>query len=347
MPSVTIIGSGVFGLSIAYSLPLSYDITIVARNLPGDPDSLEWASPWAGAGFGGGSTQDPEQIDILKASFRWFWELAEKHPESSVKKMTEHLFRDNTDTDSDLWWKDFMPDYKILPQASLPPHSNAQIAISHTTLVMHANKYILWLHSRLLARGVRFVRASVASIAEVHSGVYNTEGGGVEPDVIVNATGVGALTLGGVEDLDVEPIRGQTLLLSDPHLKITTMTLRSGNDYCYIIPRGDGTVVVGGIKDFGDTSPEPNPTQRLSILTRAHELNTLIPPTPPTPTDDIHIIRDIVGIRPGRKTGLRVESEVIGGARVVHAYGGAGGGFALSAGVGRRVARLVDGFVHH
>lgn len=46
MPCITIIGSGVFGLSIAHSLPLSYDITIVARNLPGDPDSSEWASPW-------------------------------------------------------------------------------------------------------------------------------------------------------------------------------------------------------------------------------------------------------------------------------------------------------------
>lgn len=48
MPSVTIIGAGVFGLSVAHSLPLLYDVTIVARDMPGDPDSLDWASPWYG-----------------------------------------------------------------------------------------------------------------------------------------------------------------------------------------------------------------------------------------------------------------------------------------------------------
>jgi D-amino-acid oxidase len=46
MPAITIIGAGVFGLSIAHALPLSYDITVLARDMPGDDDSLEWASPW-------------------------------------------------------------------------------------------------------------------------------------------------------------------------------------------------------------------------------------------------------------------------------------------------------------
>jgi D-amino-acid oxidase len=46
MPSVTILGAGVFGLSIAHALPRGWDITLVARDMPGDGDSLAWASPW-------------------------------------------------------------------------------------------------------------------------------------------------------------------------------------------------------------------------------------------------------------------------------------------------------------
>ena len=46
MPSVMIIGAGVFGLSIAHALPLAYDVTILARDMPGDADSQDWASPW-------------------------------------------------------------------------------------------------------------------------------------------------------------------------------------------------------------------------------------------------------------------------------------------------------------
>lgn len=86
--------------------------------------------------------------------------------------------------------------------SEIPPHSRARIAISHTTLVIDANAYIIWLSDRLRARGVHFVRATVPAIADVHSGAY-----GPVPDVVVNATGLGAKTLGGVVDADVEPIR--------------------------------------------------------------------------------------------------------------------------------------------
>jgi hypothetical protein len=39
----------------------------------------------AGAGFGFGTTTDALEQEMLVASFRWFWELAERHPESSVR----------------------------------------------------------------------------------------------------------------------------------------------------------------------------------------------------------------------------------------------------------------------
>ncbi|TFK51607.1 hypothetical protein OE88DRAFT_1659731 [Heliocybe sulcata] len=75
MPKVTVVGAGVFKLTIALSLPRHYDVTIVACDMPGDLDSLDWASPWAGAGFGGGGTKpnDAEELEMLQAAFRYYW----------------------------------------------------------------------------------------------------------------------------------------------------------------------------------------------------------------------------------------------------------------------------------
>lgn len=53
--TVVILGAGVIGLTVAHVLssqaPNTYNIIIVARDLPGDFDSQAWASPWAGANW--------------------------------------------------------------------------------------------------------------------------------------------------------------------------------------------------------------------------------------------------------------------------------------------------------
>lgn len=348
MPRVTVVGAGVFGLTIALSLPRHYDVTIVARDMPDDPDSLGWASPWAGAGFGGGGTKpnDPEEMEMLKAAFRYFWTLSEEHPESSVKKMRDVFIRDNVDTDSDLWWKDFMPDYRIMDPSELPPASNAKIGITYTSLVLTPATYLAYLFSLLKASpNVSIVRSELSSLEQLVPSSSSSAGaspfGAVAPDVIVNASGVGAGSL--VNDDLVEPVRGQTIVIRQPD--VDHMTLRSGIDYCYVIPRGDGTVVIGGIKEHGKTSPEVDPEIRKDIAFRAHQLD----PRVPSSVEALDVVRDIVGIRPGRRGGMRLEAEVLelggGSVPVVHAYGAGGTGYALSPGVARRVAQMVDAFV--
>lgn len=43
--SIVIVGAGITGLVAAYVLSPKYDVTIVARDLPGDMGT-NWASPW-------------------------------------------------------------------------------------------------------------------------------------------------------------------------------------------------------------------------------------------------------------------------------------------------------------
>lgn len=56
-------------------------------------------------------------------------------------------------------------------------------------------------------------------------------------------------------------------------------------------------------------------------------------------------MRDIVGIRPQRKTGTRIEKEVVNGQDVVHAYGPPGGGYIFSFGLANNVIDLVESSV--
>lgn len=94
--------------------------------------------------------------------------------------------------------------------SELPPNSHARIGISYTSLVLDLPRYIAWLAARLRMRGVTFARGTAVSLAQVQNGTF-----GPVPDVIVNATGVGARTLGGVEDPEVEPVRCVFHILSN------------------------------------------------------------------------------------------------------------------------------------
>jgi len=73
-------------------------------------------------------------------------------------------------------------------------------------LSVNAPIYIRWLADELRKLGVEFKRRTLASLDqafEVFDGV----------SLVVNATGLGAKSLGGVADALVEPIRGQTVLI--------------------------------------------------------------------------------------------------------------------------------------
>lgn len=73
------------GLAIASLLPRDYSVTIVARNHPGDPDSLEWASPWAGAIWMPLYESDERELLAQLNTLKYLMELSVTKPESSVR----------------------------------------------------------------------------------------------------------------------------------------------------------------------------------------------------------------------------------------------------------------------
>ncbi|KAH8432770.1 FAD-dependent oxidoreductase [Aspergillus melleus] len=313
-------------MAIASQLPRHHDITIIARNLPGDePHSQEWASPWAGAVWTGmdGSTPREQQFQ-LNALAVW-WKLALSDPASSVRRIEMNEYRD-TKTLDQIWFAGKVPEFQVIPDEERLPGTT--VGFRYRTIVLTPMVFLPWLRSKLEATGVKFQRATVRSLADLKE---------MGHDILINAAGIGPLRLKDVKDTKVQEVRGQTILVKS---KFDKLFVRNGNNYTYAFARGDGTTVLGGIKQFGSAETQVDANIRADIIRRVHES---LPDDFPSPDPkDYTIVRDIVGIRPQREGGVRVEQETLDGQKVVHAYGVAGGGYVFSFGVGKEVARLVD-----
>lgn len=143
---------------------------------------------------------------------------------------------------------------------------------------------------------------------------------------------------------------GQTALTdSTAATKTVTKQSRDGS-WSFIIPRFfAGGTVVGGTKQPGNWTVEPEVATREKLLSEGGKIAGMAMGSGGT-RSDVKVIADIVGRRPMREGGMRIEIERPRAAGwgerrsevpVVHAYGAGGRGFEISWGVAEEVADLV------
>jgi D-amino-acid oxidase len=136
-------------------------------------------------------------------------------------------------------------------------------------------------------------------------------------DVVINCAGIGAREL--LRDAGVEPHRGQVAIVP----KINNLPYAIVCDdvpLMYAIPRSNDCVF-GGTNDLSDDLVvDPATTARIvAECTRALKI------------EKPNVLGERVGLRPFRKSGVRVErSRLRDGRTVVHNYGHGGSGFTLS-----------------
>jgi D-amino-acid oxidase len=199
--------------------------------------------------------------------------------------------------------------------------------------------YLPWLVSRCLENNVVLKRAVLAHVREA-ADLHHC---GKRADVIVNCTGLSARKLGGVEDMQMVPIRGQVVVVrNDAGL----MTSISGNDapddeisYTMTRAAGGGTIL-GGCYQVNNWDPVPCQNLAIRIMERAVAVCPAL--TQGKGIEHLSIIRHGVGLRPMRTGGPRVESEVVEGVSIVHCYGHSGSGYQSSYGSCGEAARLVN-----
>ena len=143
-------------------------------------------------------------------------------------------------------------------------------------------------------------------------------------DLVINCAGIGAREL--VQDADLEPHRGQVAIV--PKIEgLSCAIVCDDAPLMYAIPRTNDCVF-GGTNDLSDNlAADPETTSRI-VAECSRVLN--IEPLPP--------IAERVGLRPFRRSGVRLERDRLGDGRtVIHNYGHGGSGFTLSWGCAREV----------
>jgi len=354
MPEIALIGSGIVGLTTALEIQAKgHAVTIYAESLPGDDKSTRYTSPWAGAHHLMVRGDDPKKREFEIETFYRLWADSERESENALflmrSEQREYYEDDSITGETEL---EHMPEFRTLTDDELV--GSAKCGVAFKTITIDTAAYLPFLLARFLSRGGRVRRTYVQHIDQVLLGSWGTP----IPDALVVCPGLGARFLGGVEDKNVYPIRGQTVLVRAPWVKHCRGMLEKNGDITYIIPRRSGDVIIGGTYDADDWYPHPRVETGRAILERAGVLmpelfspNARDASRAPTIADiEPIIIEHGCGLRPARKGGLRLESGtvIVGGAPggkkvpVVYNYGHGGAGYQASWGTAVAATNLLE-----
>jgi D-amino-acid oxidase len=143
-------------------------------------------------------------------------------------------------------------------------------------------------------------------------------------DLVINCAGIGARAL--VRDADLEPHRGQVTIVPQIE-RLTCAIVCDDEPLMYAIPRVSDCVF-GGTNEVSDNlAVDPDTTLRI-VAECSRVLNINKP----------RVLAERVGLRPFRRSGVRLERDRLADGRaVIHNYGHGGAGFTLSWGCAREV----------
>jgi D-amino-acid oxidase len=148
-----------------------------------------------------------------------------------------------------------------------------------------------------------------------------------EFDFVINCAGIGAREL--VQDVDLEPHRGQVAIVP----KIDNLTCAIVSDdapLMYAIPRTNDCVF-GGTNEIS-ANLEVNSAATLTIVDECTRVLNMETP---------RVLAERVGLRPFRKSGVRLQRDRLrDGRTAIHNYGHGGSGFTLSWGCAEDVFDL-------
>jgi D-amino-acid oxidase len=164
---------------------------------------------------------------------------------------------------------------------------------------------------------------------EIKANVHFTELEDVDSrfELVINCAGMGAREL--VQDRDLEPHRGQVATV--PRIEgLSCAIVCDDSPLMYAIPRTNDCVF-GGTNEVGDNLAADPATTSQIVAECSRVLNIERP----------HVIAERVGLRPFRRSGVRLERDQLSDGRaVIHNYGHGGAGFTLSWGCAREVFEL-------
>jgi D-amino-acid oxidase len=254
-----VIGAGVVGLVQALELRARHPhakITVAGKYLPGD-SAPEYTSAWGGANWFPAARDNGPQEDWEAITYRKFQELSATRPECGIKPMNIRWHYEQgidqvgikTPATGKLWFEDLVGGLIEIPKEELP--SGCAFGFEMASFVIDVQKYLPWYVFRIMERHAvlpntfevidyanpeRRLQAECTKLGiEIHRRVFlhirDAFRAYPNTTAIFNCTGIGALTLGGVEDKKIfsarvraftRSLRIDSLLLSKfPFLHVT------------------------------------------------------------------------------------------------------------------------------
>ncbi|EGY19581.1 D-amino-acid oxidase [Verticillium dahliae VdLs.17] len=361
--NIVVLGAGVSGLTSALLLAkdTNNSVTVIAKHMPGDYD-IEYTSPWAGANFMPyvGCVSHGTmfvRVNMLTDDAQHYVKSPEsagalevQEADSTCARAEVRIWRRKKDMATgnaydglfaeDPWFRHLFDDYRDLKPEELPAaaHSGSEFG----SVCLNTALYLPWLVGQCRRHGVVVKRAVLSHIHEAKAMHHS----GQLADCIVNASGLLACRLGGVEDATVIPARGQIVLVRNEATPMSTIsgTEDVATDVSYLMQRASGGgTILGGTYEKGNWEANPDPNTAIRIMKRCVELNPTL--TNGKGIEALDIVRHGVGLRPTRKDGVRLETDTSifeDGTPVVHNYGHAGWGYQGSYGCAERVVELVN-----
>ncbi|KAI8644751.1 hypothetical protein BD408DRAFT_462051 [Parasitella parasitica] len=310
---VIVVGAGVIGLSVALQLKLKgyKKVTIVAKYIPGDL-CIEYTSPYAGAhwrSMAPGSNKLLQKFDAV--TYDRFMNLAHSSDNPGIMILPSYDYYDDASSPdiTDPWFKDVVRD----------------VGFIHKMLRL---KFEFLTEKDGLPHG--------AQLGHKYTTVFGLQ----EDPNVINCTGLGARYIGGVNDEAVFPTRGQTIVVKATHIK-KTITHLGTQGINYVIPRSDGTVILGGTANKHDFNPFPEAQASKTILEKTLAL------CPELKDQPLDIVKYNVGLRPSRIGGVRIENELLSKNKkqtiqVTHGYGHGGFGVQSSWGCAEYIVQVMQ-----
>jgi D-amino-acid oxidase len=336
---VAVVGGGVVGLTCAYRISDDHSVCVIGEKIGPESDSWKATAVWH-------VYLVPETEEVLswaQRSLEVFYDLAQDSSKTGVELVQGvELFRRGSPLVPT--WSHIPRLFEMLTPEQVATYNPAVVdglpsedvaMLSHNPVkwgyrieapAARMDRYLSWLEESVRNKQVEVRRRRLASLNELEP----------EFDLIINCSGFGAREL--VDDTDCVPYKGQYFVLKKAH---DSPTVYIGDDdhpggMAYMIPRFD-EVMVGGCAEQGKEDLQLT----LDWTDTIRRAGLFVPWLRDRSQSD-QSRPPVVGIRPCRTKGVRLESDYsLARIPVIHNYGHGGSGFSLSWGCAEAVGTLI------
>ena len=322
---IAVLGAGISGLSTANVLlqsPYKPLVTLLADKFsPNTTTDLAGAIIWPVESNIGSS--DTRKQGWTKVTFQYLYSLFSSPLSGRLNISLIPTYEIFDGKREDPWWKDCVLGFRHVGTSEMETlHYPADKSCwSFSTLIMPCGPFLAWQMEQFQGNGGKIIQKRLKSLQEIDS----------QYDIIVNCIGLGSREL--VNDNQMYPVRGQIIVVKAPWIK-HAFSYTKDNIVVDILPRADD-VLLGGTEDIGDWSEQVDPLISKGIMERCSKYFPGLATAP--------VVREAVGLRPGRKTvRLEVDDTITKHSTVIHNYGHGGQGVTFFRGCVLDAVKLVE-----